>query len=120
MRGVVILMVLMSLAARANAQEEKPRMQGEMLVRTYCGQCHATGESGRSPNRAAPPMRELHNRYSLDNLAMALSEGMLRGHPAMPKFDFTQGEIDAIMSYLRSIQTNQDAARETDRDRTLR
>jgi hypothetical protein len=56
-------------------------------------------------------MRELHNRYSLDNLAMALSEGMLRGHPAMPKFDFTQGEIDAIMSYLRSIQTNQSASR---------
>jgi hypothetical protein len=56
-------------------------------------------------------MRELHNRYSLDNLEMALSEGMLRGHPAMPKFDFTQGEIDAIMSYLRSIQTNQSAAR---------
>lgn len=113
MRGVVILMVLMSLAAGANAQEQqqKQRMQGEMLLRTHCGGCHATGDTGRSPNRAAPPMRELHNRYSLDNLAMALSEGMLKGHPAMPSFDFTQGEIDAIMNYLRSIQTNQNAAR---------
>jgi mono/diheme cytochrome c family protein len=109
MLAVVLSMALLSAAGDAKAKERV--LQGEMLVRTHCGRCHATGESGRSPNRAAPPMRELHNRYSLDNLAMALSEGMLRGHPAMPKFDFTQGEIDAIMSYLRSIQTNQSASR---------
>lgn len=108
MRALVISMALLSAAGGAGAQERL--MAGEMIVRTHCGRCHATGETGRSPNRAAFPLRELHNRYSLDQLALALSEGMLKRHPAMPKFDLSQSEIDAVMAYLRSIQTNRGAA----------
>lgn len=109
MRGSLALIVLLGLATGAAAQDRAQRERGEVLVRTHCAQCHATGESGKSPNRAAPPMRELHRRYDLDSLANALEEGMLRGHPAMPEFDFSRKDIDAIVVYLRSIQTNQAA-----------
>lgn len=110
MRGLVILVALLSIAGAAAAQERAQRERGEQLVRMNCGRCHAVGETGRSPNRAAPPMRELHRRYSLDALANALDEGMLKGHPAMPQFNFSQADINAIIAYLRSIQTNQPAS----------
>jgi len=68
------------------------------------------GAKGDSPNPAAPPMRELHRRYSIDNLAEALAEGMLTGHPAMPEFEFPPNDVKAIIVYLKSIQTGQQAA----------
>jgi cytochrome c len=110
MRGPVILLSLLCLAGAAHAQERAERARGEVLVQRHCALCHSVGTSGTSPNAAAPAFRELHRRYSIENLSEALAEGMLVGHPAMPEFEFQPQDIRAIVSYLKSIQTHQDAA----------
>jgi len=109
MRAALALLAALSLATAANAQERALRERGEVLVQRYCAGCHAVEPTGDSPNAAAPPFRELHRRYSIDNLAAALAEGMLVGHPAMPEFDFQANDIQSIVSYLKSIQTHQQA-----------
>jgi hypothetical protein len=51
----------------------------------------------------APPFRDLTKRYPVDNLAEALAEGIVTGHPAMPHFTFEPREIDALLRYISSL-----------------
>jgi mono/diheme cytochrome c family protein len=82
---------------------------GHNLVLRDCGMCHAVGQTGASPNPAAPTFRDLHLRYPVNSLARALAEGTIIGHPRMPQFHFSPGEIADIIRYLNSIQTQQPA-----------
>lgn len=91
-------------AAGANAAEPD---RGEALVTRHCGGCHAVGREGKSPEPAAPPFRELHRRYDPALLEEALGEGLLTGHPMMPEFRFGPDDVQAIVRYLKSIQTKQ-------------
>ena len=74
--------------------------------------CHAVGKAGVSPFQPAPPFRELNQRYKVDDLAEALAEGLITGHPAMPEFRFSPAEVNDIIRYIKSIQTRQAAAAE--------
>jgi hypothetical protein len=38
------------------------------------------------------------------NLEEALAEGISVGHPAMPQFQFSPEDADALIAYLESIQ----------------
>jgi len=107
--------VLLALAAPAVAQ---PRSQpdaasisrGYNLVRQNCSMCHAIGPTGDSPNPAAPHFRDLHDRYPIDDLGEALSEGIMVNHqPVMPQLHFSSDEIRDILAYLTSIQTHRTA-----------
>jgi cytochrome c len=86
--------------------------RGRDLVERNCGMCHATGPVGASPNPASPAFRDLHLRYPVENLAEALGEGILTGHPQMPEFRFNPTEVEDIIHYLQSIQTRQPASAE--------
>jgi mono/diheme cytochrome c family protein len=110
MRGALAFLLAAALASPAAAQDAAVLGRGQALVQRNCSACHAIGPKGDSPNPAAPPFRELHRRYSIDNLAEALAEGMLTGHPAMPEFQFSPGDVSAIVAYLKSIQTDQRAS----------
>jgi len=92
---------LIAAFAPADASTER----GEMLIRRHCGGCHAVGRTGASPEPAAPPLRELHQRYDPEVLSEALAEGLLTGHPLMPEFRFAPDDVEAIIDYLQSIQT---------------
>jgi mono/diheme cytochrome c family protein len=99
----------------AGAADAQPTAQGQIakgraLVVRNCGMCHAVGRTGASPNKQAPPFRELHQRYDMDMLGEALAEGILTGHPAMPEYRFQPDEVVAIIRYLRSIQDKQTVA----------
>ena len=59
---------------------------------------------------AAPKFRELHQRYPVENLAEAMAEGIVTGHPQMPEFLFYSWEVHDIIAYLKSIQTKQPAS----------
>ena len=114
MRGSVPLLALLAVlgaAAPAAAATPAPAQlaRGERLVRIHCSGCHAVALKGASPNHAAPPFRELHTRYNIDDLAEGLAEGLLTGHPAMPEFMFSPDDVQAIIAYLKSIQTHQEA-----------
>lgn len=99
------------LAARPALAQDAQVAQGHDLVQRNCGMCHAVGRADASPNSAAPAFRDLHKRYPVDNLAEALAEGILTGHPQMPEFAFPPEQVTAIISYLKSIQTEQGASR---------
>ena len=77
---------------------------GETLARTHCARCHAVGRAGTSPWRDAPPFRELHTRYPVEDLGEALTEGIRTGHPSMPEFRFEPDQADALIAYLRSLE----------------
>ncbi len=77
---------------------------GLALVTKNCARCHATGATGDSPHKDAPPFRSVVTRYPLENLAEALAEGIVSGHPDMPEFVFPPDEIDAILSYLGKLK----------------
>jgi cytochrome c len=78
--------------------------KGEVLITKNCVRCHAIGATGESTHKEAPPFRQVVTRYPIENLAEALAEGILSGHPDMPEFVFAPGEIDAILSYLEKLK----------------
>ena len=59
---------------------------------------------GESPLRIAPPFRTLHERYPIDDLAEALAEGIVTGHPTMPEFRLDPAQINDVIAYLKSLQ----------------
>ncbi|WP_374472734.1 cytochrome c [Phenylobacterium sp.] len=113
MRAAVLALALLSLPALAAAAEpDASRERGRTLVQRHCAGCHAVGPQGRSPNPAAPPFRELHKRYPVENLAEALAEGIIVGHPAMPEMRFPPADVNAVIRYLKSVQAKQAASLE--------
>lgn len=98
----VTLSVLVSSAFAQDASRSVRR--GERLVSAHCAMCHAIGRSGTSPHPVAPPFQTLFQRYPLESLAESLGEGLISGHPEMPTFIFSPGDVGAILSYLQSIQ----------------
>lgn len=79
---------------------------GRNLAQTHCATCHAIGKRGQSPNPQAPRFATLGQRYPLDNLAEAFSEGVLVGHGPMPEFSFEPDQIDGLIAYLKSVQSS--------------
>lgn len=72
----------------AAAQMDPDVQRGLVLVKANCAQCHAIGKHGPSPLSEAPPFRDLHKAYPVENLAEAFAEGIVTGHPTMPQFQF--------------------------------
>jgi mono/diheme cytochrome c family protein len=79
--------------------------KGEVLVSENCSRCHAIGKEGDSPHPPAPPFRTLSSKYPVENLAESLGEGIVSGHPDMPIFVFGPLDVEAIIEYLKSIQS---------------
>jgi mono/diheme cytochrome c family protein len=104
--AAVTILALASVAPANAASIEN----GRRIVQQNCAVCHAVGVRGESRNREAPPFRELHQRYPVEMLAEALAEGILSGHPAMPQFTFPPREIEDIIAYLQSVQTQKAGA----------
>jgi mono/diheme cytochrome c family protein len=77
---------------------------GRLLIEENCSPCHATGLSGESPHPDAPAFRTLSRNYPVSQLAEALAEGIMTGHPDMPEFIAEPGQIDDMIAYLESIQ----------------
>ncbi len=78
---------------------------GRALAYNRCGSCHATAEHGDSPNPASPKFRNLGVIYRFDVLETELREGIHVGDANMPQFNFSIDETDALIAYLRSIQS---------------
>ena len=95
------------LAGLALAQAQPPTGQiqrGRARAQRECAACHAIGATGVSTFGGAPPFRELHRRYPVENLAEALAEGIMTAHPAMPEFQFEPAQIDDFIAYLKSLE----------------
>ena len=102
--GLAALALAASAAVPATAAEKGPLDRGEKLVREHCSRCHAVGTEGESQHAEAPEFRTLSSKYPIENLAEALAEGIISGHPDMPIFVFGPHDVRAILDYLSSIQ----------------
>jgi hypothetical protein len=40
----------------------------------------------------------------VENLSEALAEGIIVGHPEMPRFELTPHQIEDFLSYLKSLE----------------
>lgn len=100
------LIPALALALSAQqVQAQAGRIQrGQTFVQTNCALCHAVGRYGESPLKEAPPFRTLEKRYPIENLAEALAEGIITGHPSMPEFQLDPAQINDVIAYLKSIQ----------------
>ena len=92
------------VAHAAGASDPAAIAKGQRIVEQDCSGCHAIGREGHSPLPKAPLFRELHRRYDVEDLAEALAEGIVAGHPAMPAKPYEPGEVNAIIAYLRSLE----------------
>ena len=97
-------LVLVPLLTGPAASWDRQVQQRETLARTNCARCHAIGRLGTSPLQEAPPFRELHTRYPVENLGEALAEGIRTGHPSMPEFRFDPDQAEALIAYLKSLE----------------
>jgi mono/diheme cytochrome c family protein len=79
-------------------------VRGKALAERRCARCHAVGPAGASPYPIAPPFREIARRYPVENLEEALGEGIVVGHPEMPKFELDAQQIQDLLEYLRSLR----------------
>lgn len=82
---------------------------GRDIAEAQCAACHAVGEYGQSPNAAAPPFRMVLSRYRPEVLEEELIQGIQVNHQ-MPGFQFNPQGADALIAYLRTIQTNEPEA----------
>lgn len=99
--AVVGAIVLWSGAAAALTPAEQ---RGFVFVQTNCSKCHAVGRFGESPLAVAPPFRTLHENYPVEDLAEALAEGIVVGHPSMPQFQLDPAQVDDVIAYLKSLE----------------
>jgi len=76
---------------------------GQLIALENCAKCHAIGSSDKSPLDEAPPFRRLRDLYPVEDLAEALAEGIVVGHKEMPAFEFDPAQIDALLTYIRSL-----------------
>ena len=73
-RRVVLPICLAWLwAGQATAQDDIER--GRTLVTKLCGECHAVGRTGASPNGRAPTFRSLDDHTDLDEFMGRLRQG---------------------------------------------
>ncbi|MGR9105807.1 MAG: c-type cytochrome [Gammaproteobacteria bacterium] len=103
LRTLAILIALAGVKVPAVAQELNA--EGKALAQRNCASCHAIGSDDQSAHPGAPPFRTLSARYPVSDLQEALAEGIVTGHPDMPEFEFAPEEVDALISYLQSIQS---------------
>jgi len=105
LRIVVCALTGVLATATAFAQSLDPASQrGLAFVRANCARCHATDKVSPSPLAIAPPFRDLHKRYPIENLQEAFAEGIVAGHPTMPEFRLDPGEIADVMAFFKTLE----------------
>jgi hypothetical protein len=52
----------------------------------------------------APPFRDHHKRYPVENLEEAFVEGIRTGHPSMLEFRLEPDQIRDLVAFLKSLE----------------
>ena len=102
--GFLATVSLVAETVHAGGIEAPNPEAGQTLAETRCARCHAVGRDGASPVDAAPAFRHLGRKWPVGNLAEALAEGIVVGHPVMPAFAFSPPEIEDFLGWLQAIQ----------------
>jgi len=97
--------VILAVLWAGPAMAETPQQRGEVIARGLCSPCHAIGATGESKLLAAPRFRSLDIRTDLSKLSQRIREGLMTGHEDMPVFRSGRDDADAMVAYIRSIQS---------------
>jgi mono/diheme cytochrome c family protein len=103
MRVSATMIAGLLLTGQALADDAADVEYGRVLVQENCATCHAIDRVSESTHPEAPPFRVLSQRYALEGLEEALAEGIVTGHPDMPEFIASPGQIAGILAYIGSI-----------------
>lgn len=76
---------------------------GRDVAEKQCASCHAIDRTSASPNRNAPPLRDVLAVNDPDRLAYRFIDAMRVGHDEMPLFDFDVRSADALIAFIQSI-----------------
>ena len=101
---IVAVLAFARLPARSDEALSPAAQRGRILVTNNCARCHSVDKYSASPVRIAPPFRTLHERYPVEDLEEPLAEGIVTGHPMMPEFRFDPGQVNDIITYLKTLQ----------------
>lgn len=111
---ILAALVAASPGTPSRAQTAPPALSpvetGRIIAERDCSSCHATGAEGESPLEGAPRWRDLHTRFDVDDLGEALAEGISVGHQGMPDNPYEPADVQALIAYLKSLETPGDAA----------
>jgi mono/diheme cytochrome c family protein len=99
-RQTLVTLLLMAPAMAASPAEQR----GKAYALKNCAQCHSVDRRTKSPLKAAPPFRTLHQRYPVESLAEAFAEGIYTGHANMPAFELDPDGIHDLLSYLKTLE----------------
>lgn len=100
----LLMALYLALPSVAVAQMAPSEQRGQIFVRANCSNCHAIDRVSASPLKVAPPFRELHLRYPVENLQEALLEGVRTGHVNMPEFRLDPGQASDVIAYLKALE----------------
>ena len=103
-RAAVATCVLAWIAPAALAQMSPEVQRGLNFVRTNCARCHSVDKVTPSPLSIAPPFRDLHKRYPVEDLAESMAEGIRTGHPTMPEYRLDPDQIGDVIAYLKTLE----------------
>jgi len=100
MRALIATVAVMSFVGFCRADDVST---GKQLANINCARCHALGEIGDSPFKAAPPFRIIHENYSEGELEDSFNEGVAVAHPAMPDWNMTSDEARQLAAFVMSF-----------------
>jgi mono/diheme cytochrome c family protein len=101
---LVAMFAFTSSPAMSDEALSPAAQRGLVVVTNNCARCHAIDKVSESPVKIAPPFRTLHQRYPVENLEEPLAEGIVTGHPMMPEFRFDPGEVNDIITYMKTLE----------------
>lgn len=104
MQRIVGLFAILILSSQAQAQMSPAAQRGFQFSRTNCARCHSIDRVSPSPLAVAPPFRNLHQRYPVEDLQIPLAEGIRTGHPTMPELRLDPGQIADLIAFLNTLK----------------
>ncbi|MEA2872435.1 MAG: cytochrome c [Hyphomicrobiales bacterium] len=103
-RQCVWVAVFLNAALSAATAQTSPTVQrGLNFALANCARCHSIDKISPSPFGLAPPFRDLHLRYPVENLAESLAEGIVTSHQNMPEFRLDPGQVGDFIAFLKSL-----------------
>ena len=77
--------------------------QGKQIAEKNCGGCHAVGAKDVSREKNAPEFRNLSRLHPNLTLRAPIERAIAVTHDAMPPFNLSSEEIEAIIAYIGSF-----------------
>ena len=102
-RLAALCAVAASTSVFAQETDDSLLAKGQRLAEANCAICHAISTTGNSPLAIAPAFRDIAVSYDFADLEDAFNEGVATEHPAMPDWQMTPEQAEAIAAYIMSL-----------------